>query len=166
MPANDQFWRPLSTMHKVFAVSALVLLAATYLMMAKDHRDEWRQYQVTADQLKADQLSQQLSAVQSPAYEARKAELEQQEKDAQAALDEQSADIAKQKEAVTQIQGEVDLLARETKFLRKLRRIRRQKEPKVIYRRSVGVFHVVAFDRLVVGDACQFSETEIPIDPS
>jgi cytochrome c551/c552 len=116
MPANDQIWRPLSTLHKVFAASAVALLVATWLMMAKDHRDEWREYQRTADELKAAQLSNQLSEIQSGEYEQRLTELQQQRRAAEQELSESRSDIAQKRSRVSEIQGDLDLLTRQTKF--------------------------------------------------
>ena len=53
MPATDKFRYNLKTMHIVFAVSCAALFAATISMMAKDHADDWRGYQVKAFQLEA-----------------------------------------------------------------------------------------------------------------
>jgi cytochrome c2 len=116
MPANDQFWRPLSTLHKVFVFSALSLLTATWLMMAKDHRDEWRGYQQTADKLKAAQLSNQLSDIQSDEYRQRLTQLQQQRQAAQQELSASQGDIAEKRRKASEIQGDLDLLTRQTKF--------------------------------------------------
>ena len=60
MPANDQYWRDLPTMHKVFAGSAFALFAATLLMMARDEKREWRDYQRQAEKLKVAKIAGQL----------------------------------------------------------------------------------------------------------
>ena len=57
MPATEQIWRPLPTMHRIFAWSAVILLAATFLMMAKDESRDWRSYQTKADQLKIEPIA-------------------------------------------------------------------------------------------------------------
>ncbi len=57
MPANDQYWRDLPTMHKVFAGSAFALFAATLLMMARDEKREWRDYQRQAEKLKVAKIA-------------------------------------------------------------------------------------------------------------
>ncbi len=116
MPANDQFWRPLGTMHQVFAASAVLLLVCTLWMMAKDHDDEWREYQAVGDELKAAQLNEQLSEIQSGAYEQRKQELEGQREAAGEALGQKAGEIAELQQQVSDIQGRVDLLTRQTKF--------------------------------------------------
>ncbi|MCA9025622.1 MAG: c-type cytochrome [Planctomycetaceae bacterium] len=116
MPANDQFWRPLGAMHKVFAASAVLLLVCTLWMMANDHRDEWREYQTVADKLKAAQLSGQLEEIQTDAYKERQQQLEKQRSEAQGVLAEKSDEIEELKAKVTEIQGDVDFRARQTKF--------------------------------------------------
>ena len=65
MPANDQYWRDLGTMHKVFAVSAFALFASTLLMMSRDETREWRDYQRQAEKLKIAKLTDQLKGVNS-----------------------------------------------------------------------------------------------------
>ncbi|MEX2168826.1 MAG: PDZ domain-containing protein [Pirellulales bacterium] len=46
MPANEQTWRDQKRMHVIFGVSALVMLLATFWMMAKDHWREWKTVQL------------------------------------------------------------------------------------------------------------------------
>jgi hypothetical protein len=45
MPATEQTWRNLKVLHVVFGVAALLLLAATVLMLAVDHDRPWKKYQ-------------------------------------------------------------------------------------------------------------------------
>ena len=78
MPANDQYWRDLGTMHKVFAVSAFALFAATLLMMLRDEKREWRDYQCQAEALKVTKLTDQLKGVDSADLKAKVAEIEKQ----------------------------------------------------------------------------------------
>ncbi|MFM9023833.1 MAG: hypothetical protein ACKON7_00575, partial [Planctomycetaceae bacterium] len=44
MPATEQTWRNLKLLHVVFAVSAVILLVATVLMLAADHNRPWKTY--------------------------------------------------------------------------------------------------------------------------
>ena len=46
MPATEKTWRDQAKMHVIFGISALVMLAATIWMLAKDHNREWRQWQL------------------------------------------------------------------------------------------------------------------------
>src|SRR5688572_20570450 len=118
MPATEQIWRPLPTMHRIFAVSAIVLLAATFLMMAKDESRDWRSYQTTADDLKVKQLEDQLKPYQTPEYK----RAEQQKIDAVDAAkqkldgDEVQQRIAQLEQRRRELQGQVDLVSRQTKF--------------------------------------------------
>lgn len=56
MPATEDFVRPLPKMHRVFAVSMVVLFVATLLMMYFDHHDEWRVYQRQFFRIEADKV--------------------------------------------------------------------------------------------------------------
>lgn len=53
MPATEDYLRPIKSMHKVFCLSAVVLLACTVWMMWADYDDEWRTYQREALRLVA-----------------------------------------------------------------------------------------------------------------
>lgn len=48
MPATEQTWRSQTLLHRVFGVSAFVLLASTMWMFYADHNREWKPYQDTA----------------------------------------------------------------------------------------------------------------------
>ncbi|MFI4874595.1 MAG: PDZ domain-containing protein, partial [Blastopirellula sp. JB062] len=45
MPANEKIWRNIKTMHFVFAISSVFLLAATVIMFAQDHLRQWKPIQ-------------------------------------------------------------------------------------------------------------------------
>src|SRR5438046_1697287 len=47
MPATEQTWRSLRTMHVVFAVSSLAMLATTIWMLSADNNREWKPIQQT-----------------------------------------------------------------------------------------------------------------------
>ncbi len=47
MPATEQTWRNLKTMHVVFAASSLAMLFATIAMLTSDHNREWKPIQQT-----------------------------------------------------------------------------------------------------------------------
>src|SRR5262245_60445401 len=46
MPATEKTWRDQARMHVIFGISALVMLGGTIWMLAKDHRREWREWQL------------------------------------------------------------------------------------------------------------------------
>src|SRR5436309_1853650 len=46
MPATEKTWRDQTRMHVIFGISALVMLAGTIWMLAKDHNREWRKWQL------------------------------------------------------------------------------------------------------------------------
>lgn len=45
MPANEQTWRNVTTMHVVFGITAVLMLVGTIWMLAADHLREWKTYQ-------------------------------------------------------------------------------------------------------------------------
>lgn len=52
MPATEQTWRPMSVMHRVFAVACVVMFLATLWMFYDDHFNRgWKSYQMTARQI-------------------------------------------------------------------------------------------------------------------
>ncbi|MDA1052017.1 MAG: hypothetical protein O3C40_16245 [Planctomycetota bacterium] len=51
MPATEQTWRNTKLLHKIFAVSGVVMLATTIWVLAKDHARPWKPYQRTASQV-------------------------------------------------------------------------------------------------------------------
>jgi cytochrome c2 len=46
MPATEKTWRDQAWMHVIFGISALVMLAGTIWMLAKDHNRQWRKWQL------------------------------------------------------------------------------------------------------------------------
>ncbi len=46
MPATEKTWRNQKLMHVIFGATSLVMLAATLLLMAKDHGREWKDWQL------------------------------------------------------------------------------------------------------------------------
>src|SRR6476620_9540511 len=46
MPANEATWRNTQTMHRIFAVSGVLLVISTVWMFWKDHARSWKTYQV------------------------------------------------------------------------------------------------------------------------
>lgn len=96
MPATEQYWRPLGGMHKVFAVSAIAVLGATLIMMAKDESRDWRVYQTEAEELKVEKLKKEERALEDAKYveardqlAARRAEAEKRYDEALKATDNQ-----------------------------------------------------------------------------
>jgi len=118
MPATEQIWRPLPTMHRIFAWSAVILLAATFLMMAKDESRDWRTYQTQADQLKIDQLEDQLKPYQTEEYKRAEQEKVAAVEAAQKRLDDPQVQerIAGLERRRRELQGQVDRVSRDTKF--------------------------------------------------
>jgi cytochrome c551/c552 len=118
MPATEQIWRPLPTMHRIFAWSAVALLAATFLMMARDEARDWRKYQSTADELRIEQLREQLAPYNTPEFKQAEAEKVAAVDAAKKKLEtpEVQKQIAELERRRRELQSQVDLVSRQTKF--------------------------------------------------
>ncbi|MGQ0634677.1 MAG: hypothetical protein ACT4QC_08705 [Planctomycetaceae bacterium] len=118
MPATENVWRNLRTMHIVFAVSAVAMFAATLWMMQADYDDEWRPTQRVGFKLQAEQVRQEERALRTTDFEAQEQELQRQIDAAKEKL--KHEDQAK-KEAQADVNGldaEFQKLNREVKFQR------------------------------------------------
>ncbi len=125
MPATDHYWRPLGTMHKVFAVSALALLAATVLMVVKDEDRGWRHYQAEAEELRFKKLEAERAGLETPDYERQKRELEEQAAEAKREYNAQAGERAPQEDELRKLSGEVELAERQSKFQNAVRDVAR-----------------------------------------
>ncbi len=105
MPANDQYWRDLGTMHKVFAVSAFALFASTLLMMSRDEQREWRDYQRQAEKLKVAKLTAEIKDVDTEELKAQVDAIENQM--ATLASSETVQKIDQAKAVVAQLKGDM-----------------------------------------------------------
>ncbi|MCE9632359.1 MAG: hypothetical protein K8S94_16825, partial [Planctomycetia bacterium] len=76
MPATEQTWRNLKLLHVVFAVSAVLLLLATVMMLTADHNRPWKQYAREFRSLETWTAAAKVDEQDSKAYEARREELE------------------------------------------------------------------------------------------
>ena len=118
MPANEDVWRPLRTMHVVFAASAVALFVATWLMMRQDYADEWRPIQETNARLTAAQIAADRRAVDSAQFEQQSRELHERVEQAKAELAQHRDEIAEASEKVDELDGQSQKLTREVKFQR------------------------------------------------
>jgi cbb3-type cytochrome oxidase cytochrome c subunit len=112
MPATDQFWRKLPTMHRVFALSAVVLLGSTLLMMYVDESREWKDIQRRAEDFRVERLDQELAEFQEEEYQRQVAEVQAQIEEAEAEIKERSDEIAGLRRDLTDLEGRVQLLNR------------------------------------------------------
>jgi cytochrome c551/c552 len=76
MPATEQTWRSLKLLHVVFAVSAVVLLIATVMMLAGDHNRPWKKYQREFRDLETWSAAARVDEQASQAYQEKARELE------------------------------------------------------------------------------------------
>lgn len=148
MPANDQYWRDLPQMHKVFAGSAIVLLLATLLMMYKDESRSWREYQREAEDLKVEQLEEGLEQFESEEFKSQISAVEEKIAAADSDLAGKQDEISKLESEMKTQQGVVQKLATESKsknaFRDKARadydlRVR-DEEPAVVQREYLQIF--------------------------
>ncbi len=116
MPATEHYWRPLGTMHKVFAGSAIALLGATIVMMAFDQDREWRHYQLQAEELRLEQLQSEAESLQSGDYQAKLDELNEQVKAAEKAVQDRKTDLDRIDAEMAELNGEIEKLERDVKF--------------------------------------------------
>ena len=75
MPATENVWRNLRTMHVVFAVSSIALFASTLWMMKADYADEWRAIRKVAMRLEDRQLYSEYESLDNDAFAAKQKEL-------------------------------------------------------------------------------------------
>ncbi len=76
MPATEQTWRNLKLLHVLFAVSAVVLLVATVMMLAGDHNRPWKKYQREFRDLETWSAAARVDEQESQAYQEKARELE------------------------------------------------------------------------------------------
>ena len=111
MPATDHFFRDQKKLHTVFAVSSLLLLAGTILMMVQDQSDEWRDYQRTGYELSAAAKERDIRNLHTAEYDAQVRE-----------LNERLSGIRKQLKEFEDLRRELD--ARTNEATRELDRLR------------------------------------------
>src|SRR4029077_9583894 len=103
MPATEENFRSLRTMHVVSAASAFALLVATLWMMKADYADEWRGIQATNYKLRALQIDEDLKSLTTEQFKQKEAELRADVKAAEETL-------KSEREKVAQAQKKVDHL--------------------------------------------------------
>jgi len=92
MPASEDYLRNIKTMHKVFCLSAVALLACTVWMMWADYDDEWRTYQRTALKHIAERDRSLIAQIEAdPEFKAKLADLQAEKKAAEGVVESQAA---------------------------------------------------------------------------
>jgi len=115
MPATDEYWHSLPRLHKLFAISAIVLLGTTLLMMYKDESRSWRVYQSKAEELRVQKLNNELATLTSGDRREQVLAAEKAVQEAQAGLDTRRAEIQESERRLNELQGQVQVLARDSK---------------------------------------------------
>src|SRR6516225_9621614 len=121
MPATEDVWRNLRTMHVVSAASAFALLAATLWMMKADYADEWRGIQNVTYKLQAEQLDEDIEdllQLEEGAFQKKEDELEANLKKAQDAVTAERERVAPAEKEANHLDGQFQKLTREVKFKR------------------------------------------------
>src|SRR5260221_6201633 len=121
MPASEDVWRNLRTMHVVSAASAFALLVATLYMMQADYADEWRPIQRDAYKLQAQQLDDDihdLLELNGKEFEAKEQELAQNVEAAKAAVAAHQDKVQDAEKALARVEGPFQKLSREVRFNR------------------------------------------------
>jgi len=70
MPATEHFLRNQNRLHIVFAVSCVLLLVSTFMMMVEDQNDEWRVYQRTGFQVSSAAKARDIEMIRTTDYQA------------------------------------------------------------------------------------------------
>src|SRR5260370_2426322 len=118
MPATEDVWRNLRTLHIVSAASALALFAATLYMMQADYDDEWRGIQRVAYQQEAEQIDEDLASLKQPEFEAQEQELRQKIDEAQKTVDAEHDKVSEAQKKVDELDGQYQILSRKVRFQR------------------------------------------------
>src|SRR5260370_1329604 len=111
MPATEDVWRNLRTMHVVSAASAFALLASTLWMMKADYADEWRGIQDKTYKLQAEQLDediQDLLELNDEEFQKKEAELTRNYETAKKALNAERDLVAPAEKEANHLDGQGD----------------------------------------------------------
>lgn len=115
MPATDEYWHSLPRLHKIFAVSAIVLLGTTLLMMYKDESRSWRVYQSKAEELRIEKLDQELAKFTSGDHREQILAAEKAVQEAKADVAGRRTEIAEAERRLTELDGLRQIYARDSK---------------------------------------------------
>lgn len=115
MPATDEYWHSLPRLHKIFAVSAIVLLGTTLLMMYKDESRSWRVYQSQAEDLRVDKLNQELARFSGDDHQEQILAAEKAVQEAEAEVASKRTEIDEAERRLNELQGLVQIYARDAK---------------------------------------------------
>ncbi len=128
MPAKDDYLRDPNKMHRIFALSSVILTIAVICMTVADYDDEWRDYQRTFNALEAARLDREAEAITTEDYDVAIANLT-------AAVEEANASLATRKDELDQLDAEIveaarvyDVANRTVKEQRALRDVARANE--------------------------------------
>lgn len=115
MPASEQYWRSLPQMHKVFALSAVVLLGVTLLMMYKDESRSWKQYQIQGEKYRVELIEKRLKEFNDAEYREQVESLESQISELQTEWDNRSDELREIEAKLPALEGQVAILKTSSK---------------------------------------------------
>jgi mono/diheme cytochrome c family protein len=147
MPATDQYLRNIKKVHVVFCLSAFAFAASTALMLHLDHKDEWRGYQSTFDDIETAgaQAARDIAAVEAGGsveeYQAGRDELKVKIDELDKQLKGSSQQYSELSETVNESARLYDLKVRDIRFKRAARDVARAD-------RDIGVRDVVSTDEM------------------
>src|SRR5579872_5530984 len=118
MPATEENFRSLRTMHVVSAASAFALLASTLWMMQADYADEWRGIQKTAFKLQAQQIDEDLTLLTDEQFKEKERELNEKVDAAKNVIAGKMTEIDHAEKEVKHLDGRFQILSRDVKFKR------------------------------------------------
>src|SRR5579863_5175341 len=118
MPATEDNFRSLRTMHVVSAASAFALLVATLWMMKADYADEWRGIQATNYKLRSLQIDEDLKSLTTEQFKQKEKELQDNVDSAEVTVSGERDKVAEAKKEVDDLDGQSQVLTRKVKFTR------------------------------------------------
>lgn len=125
MPATDKFAYNLKKLHVVFALSCFGIFVATFWMMASDHRDEWREYQIIGFNIEAAKAEIAKLGLETDAFTADLEQLAIAREEAEKAFEDGAESRVELEEQRALLAQDVDILTRRIKVERAFRDVSR-----------------------------------------
>ena len=125
MPATDKFAYNLKKLHVIFALSCFGIFAATFWMMASDHRDEWREYQKIGFSIEAAKAEIEKLGLETDDFVADLEKLAAAREEAEKAYESGAEGRVELEKQRAQLAQQVDILTRRIKVERAFRDVAR-----------------------------------------
>ncbi|HUG19212.1 MAG TPA: c-type cytochrome, partial [Planctomycetaceae bacterium] len=121
MPATDEYVRSPKQMHRIFALSTVLMFIAFLWMMVADHADEWRDYQTVFNDINVARLEQDQAQFDSQDFQAQSAALKAEMEAAEKAVESNKSAIDELQSRIKQAELASNLAEREVKNRRAFR---------------------------------------------